>query len=116
MAQSANQKHSLPRRLFRWCRISVLLVVLALLSLLLWSNFGHIPAFITAAVKKELRRTHVALDFKRLHLSGFRRVIAEDLRIGEIATNSPLRIEAVQAELLFDYGNLKSHWLSVGAL
>ena len=85
--------------MFRWCRIGTLLLVLAFVTLVLWSNYVAIPEFIAARVRAELRRNNVALDFRRLHLSGFKRIVAERLSITPVSRSNRSRIEISEGEL-----------------
>lgn len=107
------KKHSLPRRLFRWCRITLLLVVLAFSLVLLWCNYVRVPEFIARPVRDELRKNNVALEFDRLRLSGFRRIIAEDLRIQPLSSTNTVRARVAEGVLIFGFTRELAHPFAV---
>lgn len=111
----AKKRHSAFRRGFRWFRIALLTVVLAVALVALWSNYVRVPAFITSRIKDELRRHSVAAEFARLRLKGFRRLVAEDVRLSGITTNAP-SIRIGEAEILLNYASLSNGQLDISGL
>jgi hypothetical protein len=105
MTDRPKRRHSLPRRMFRWCRIGALLLILTLVTLVLWSNHVGVPEFVASPLRAELRRNNVSLEFGQLRLSGFQRLIAEHLSITPVAETNESRIEISRAQLLFRYGD-----------
>src|ERR1041384_4924682 len=104
---AGEQKKSVWRRAFRGCRILVLLVLLAVSVILLWSNYVRVPNFITSVIKEELRRQNFSVEFSRLRLKGFRRLVAEDLRLEAVRwTNGPVA-HATEAEIVLDSEELR---------
>src|SRR4051812_21863247 len=104
MRDRPKRSHSLARRMFRWCRISVWMAILIVVTLVLWSNYVAVPEFIPSPLRSALRRHNVALEFTRLRLSGFRRILAERLSITPVSATNTSRIDLSEAELKFRYG------------
>jgi hypothetical protein len=102
--------------MFRWCRISVWFAILVLVTLVLWSNYVAVPEFIASPLRSELRRHNVALEFTRLRLSGFRRVIAERLSITPVSATNSSRVDLSQAELKFRYGGSPREPVAISGL
>jgi hypothetical protein len=116
MTDRPKRRQSLPRRMFRWCRIGALLVILGLVTLILWSNYVGVPEFVAAPLRAELRRNNVSLEFGRLRLSGFQRLIAEGLSITPVAETNESRIEISRAQLVFRHGNSLREPLAISGL
>src|SRR3954466_15617073 len=99
MSVGEKQRRRRWRRALFWYRMAVLLVFLAFAAILVWSNYVRVPDFITSMVRQELRRRNFSLEFSRLRLKGFRRLVAENLRLGAVnATNGPTA-HATEAEI-----------------
>ncbi|MBI3878129.1 MAG: hypothetical protein HY300_19570, partial [Verrucomicrobia bacterium] len=76
------------RRVFRWCRVAVLLLVLALLCAFLWLNQVGLPDFLKHRIQAELRTRGLDLEFARVRLRWYRGVVAEKVsltRAGHVA-------------------------------
>ncbi|HTG44052.1 MAG TPA: AsmA-like C-terminal region-containing protein [Verrucomicrobiae bacterium] len=116
MSQTGKIKRSLPRLIFRGFRIAALLAVLYFVLLVLWSNYFQVPNFISSRVKEELRRNNVTLDFERLRLRGFRRIVAEQLRIGLVRSANSPRVEIREAELRLRLSGWPRARLSISGL
>ena len=75
---------------FRWCRISVLLAVLAVLCAVIWFNKIGLPDFLKTRLIATLHERGVDLEFSRMRLRFSRGIVAENVRLGgATATNSP---------------------------
>ncbi len=90
------------RRIFRWCRIAVLLVVLAAVLAAIWLNRVGLPDFLKDRLVMELRERGIALRFSRMRLHWYRGLVAENIHLGQPGNTNAPRISATEAELLID--------------
>jgi hypothetical protein len=96
------------RRLFRWCRIFVLgLILLAAIGLLYLNRVG-LPKFVKKRVVAALEAEGLNVEFTRLRLSGYRHIVVDGMSLVITNTPAPLIFAARQAELKFDRGALRS--------
>jgi hypothetical protein len=87
---------------FRWCRISLWLVVLAALCSIIWFNQVGLPEFIKTRLVATLRERGVKLEFSRMRLRFARGIVAENVRIGGAPAAGPvLTLAEVQLQLDF---------------
>lgn len=85
---------------FRWCRIGLLLGILALLLVLTWLRLVGLPDFLRLRLVGELARRGVSADFQSLRFHWFRGLVAQDLRVRWGGTNGPrIRIEEADLDL-----------------
>ena len=116
MAERPKKRKAHPLRVaFRWCRIVVLLVVTVLVGLILWSNIYGVPGFLERAIRSEVQRRGIQIDFAKLRLKGFRHLVARDVRFQSGPTNAPT-FTAKEAEFIVDYQRLKSGQFEVTGL
>ncbi|HEV8542887.1 MAG TPA: hypothetical protein VGR78_10890 [Verrucomicrobiae bacterium] len=107
MPDGEQKKRSVWRRVLFSCRVAALLALLSVAAVFVWANYVRVPNFITSMVRDELRARNFSFEFSRLHLKGFRRLVAEDLRLGAFdATNGPTA-RAREAEILLNTDKLK---------
>jgi len=80
------------RLTFRWCRIAVWFLLLALLCAGLWVNRVGVPDFVRHAIVAELEGRGVHVSFQRMRLLWYRGIVAENVRFRppEGKTDSPL--------------------------
>ena len=69
------------RRGFRWCRISLLFLVLLLLGSLTYLNRVGLPEFLKARLVSELRARGVVLEFTRMRLRWYHGLVAENVSL-----------------------------------
>jgi AsmA-like C-terminal region len=87
---------------FRWCRISLWLVVLAALCAVIWFNQVGLPDFLKTRLVATLRERGVELEFSRMRLRFDRGIVAENVRIGGVPAAGPvLTLAEVQLQLDF---------------
>src|SRR5687768_16969947 len=116
MAERQKKRKAHPLRVaFRWCRIVVLLLVTFVVGLLLWSNIYGVPGFVERAIRAEVQRRGIQLDFAKLRLKGFRHLIAREVRFQSGSTNAP-SFTAKEAEFVVDYQRLKSGQFEVSGI
>ena len=87
------------RRLFRWCRVTILLLILTVLVLLLWLNRYGLPDFVRDRLVAELRLRGLDVQFSRLRLRWYRGLVADHVRFGRTDDPGGLRASAEEAEL-----------------
>ena len=115
MPEPRNKKSHPLRIAFRWFRIVVLLFLAVLVGAILWSNIFGVPVFVEAAIRKEVRRRGIELDFTKLRLKGIRHLVARDVRFTSRSTNAPL-FTVKEAEFIVDYERLKSGQFEVSGI
>jgi hypothetical protein len=87
---------------FRWCRISLWLVVLAALCAVIWFNQVGLPDFLKTRLVATLHERGINLEFSRMRLRFARGIVAENVRIGGAQTAGPvLTLAEVQLQLDF---------------
>src|SRR5688572_13812355 len=72
---------------FKWCRISILLLVLAVVVLGLFLNHVGLPEWLERRVEEQFRSNGWELKFSRLRLRWYHGIVAEDLQLNR--TNTP---------------------------
>lgn len=101
------------RRVFRWCRISVLLFVLAGAAFLLYLNQVGLPAFVQERIETELRTRAVDVQLGRVRLRGFHELSARNIQIGQTGQTNGPRLLLPDAELRLDFRALKRFQLKI---
>ena len=102
--RDANQKSGsrfwrVGRRLFRWFRITILLMLLGLLLLALWLNHFGFPDLAKERIVIALRERGVDLQFTRMRLLWFRGIVADNIHFGKAGDPRGLRASATEADL-----------------
>src|SRR5882724_10962707 len=87
------------RRLFRWFRITLLLLVLALLVFAIWLNRSGLPDFLKERLVFELRSRGVELRFTRMRLVWYRGIVADHIQFGRRGDTNGPRVSATEAEV-----------------
>ncbi|HMJ91977.1 MAG TPA: hypothetical protein VK530_19300, partial [Candidatus Acidoferrum sp.] len=111
-----SRRWRIARRVFRWFRIVVLLLVLAAIIGAVWLNHVGLPDFLKERLVAELRSRGVSLQFTRMRLHWYRGIIADDVRVGKPAETNAPQFSATQAELLIDGGALLDRKLQLTGL
>jgi hypothetical protein len=91
------------RTAFRWCRISLWLVVLAAACALLWLNRVGLPDFLKTRLVAELRSRGVELEFSRMRLNLVRGIVADNVRIGHAQTPDSPALSLAEVQLQLDF-------------
>jgi hypothetical protein len=101
---------------FRWCRISVWLLVLAVVCSAAWFNRIGLPDFLKTRLVADLHERGIELEFSRMRLRFERGIVVENVRIGhsQIPASPVLTIAEVQLQL--DYRALLHRQLQVDGL
>jgi hypothetical protein len=100
---------------FRWLRITVWVIVLALLGVFLYVNQVGLPNFVKRPLLQKLRDRGIDLQFSRLRYRFYQGLVAENVRFGQ--TDEPggpqITAEDVQVGLTFERRQLQVEGLKV---
>ena len=88
---------------FRWCRISVWLVVLAVLCAVVWLNQIGLPDFLKTRLVATLHERGIDLEFSRMRLRFERGIVAENVRLGGGASRSDRYLTLAEVQLQLDF-------------
>ena len=88
---------------FRWCRISVWLVVLAVLCAIVWFNQIGLPDFLKTRLVATLHERGIELHFSRMRMRFGRGIVAENVRIGGEPAAAGLSLTLAEVQLQLDY-------------
>ncbi len=98
-AQAQNRFWRIARRTFRWFRIGVWLLILALLILVIWLHRVGLPDLIKDPLVAALRDRGIDLQFTRMRLIWYRGIVAENIHFGKAGQRPRFRASAREAEL-----------------
>jgi hypothetical protein len=101
---------------FRWCRISLWLVVLVALGALLWFNRIGLPVFLKTRLLATLHERGVDLEFSRLRLRFGRGLVADNVRLGLAGTTNSPTLSLAETRLQLDFRALLHRRLQVDGL
>jgi hypothetical protein len=104
------------RRLFRWCRIVVLLGLLALVAAAIYLNQVGLPSFLKDPLLQELRDQGLDLRFNRLRLRWYRGIVAEEVNFGRAHFVSGPELRLREVELRLNHRALRHLKLRVDSL
>src|SRR5689334_15672798 len=91
------------RKCFRFLRISLLLLTVAVLGALLYLNQIGLPGFLKNPLCEKLRARGLDLEFSRLRWRAGRGLVAENVRFGPAAETPGPTLTAKEMWLVFDY-------------
>src|SRR5688572_28507953 len=75
---------------FKWCRVSLLLLLFVVIILGLFLNRVGLPAWLERRVEEQFQASGWDLQFSRLRLHWYNGIVAEDLQLQRTnATNGP---------------------------
>lgn len=89
----------LARRLFRWFRITVLLLVLAAVIAVIWLNQVGLPDFLKQRLRSELRAQGMEVEFNRLRYRWYRGLVAEQVVFGRAGESTGPQFSADELAL-----------------
>lgn len=101
---------------FRWFRITVWLLVLAVLGLLLWCNRVGLPDFLKTRLVAALHEQGVQLEFSRMRLSLVRGLVAENVHLATAGQEFAPAFTARQVRLDVDFTALWHRRLELDGL
>src|SRR5262245_27620249 len=101
---------------FRRVRITVWLLVLALVSGLVYLNQVGLPAFIKRPLLERLRAHGLDMEFSRLRLSWYRGVLAEDVSLGLVDAPTSPHVRAREVGVLLNGAALTRFQLQVDSI
>ncbi|MEI9863820.1 MAG: hypothetical protein WDN00_04550 [Limisphaerales bacterium] len=88
---------------FRWCRITLWLVILSVLCAILWFNQVGLPDFLKTRLVATLHERGVNLEFSRMRLHFIRGLVAENVRIGGKPLGNDPVLTLAEAQLQLDF-------------
>ena len=94
------------RLTFRWFRITVWLLVLAVICALLWLNRVGLPDFLMRPLLAELRAQGLEMECSRVRLRWYRGIVAENVRFAQAKQTTGLRATAQELVLRLDHAAL----------
>jgi hypothetical protein len=101
---------------FRWCRISILLLILAGACLLLWFNLVGLPDTLKNRLLADLQKRGVTLQFSRMRLRMTRGIVVDNAHmVAADNTNGP-SLYLGEAQLLIDFPSLLRGHLHIEGL
>ncbi|MFN7137714.1 MAG: hypothetical protein ACK4UN_00065 [Limisphaerales bacterium] len=92
---------------FRWCRIAVWLVILALLVSVVYLSTVGLPDFLKAPLVAELRARGWEVEFSSMRWHWYRGVVLEKATFSSVDKTSPSTFSAEQAELNVDFSRIR---------
>jgi hypothetical protein len=104
------------RTAFRWCRITVWLVVLLGLCAGIWLNRVGLPGFLKTRLVAALRQNGMQLEFSRMRLTLVHGIVADNVRVGAAQNSNPSALVAREVQLQLDYSALLHRRLQVDGL
>ncbi|HEX4264798.1 MAG TPA: AsmA-like C-terminal region-containing protein [Verrucomicrobiae bacterium] len=104
------------RLVFRWCRITVWLIILALAGGLLYLNNVGLPNFIKNPLVQKLHDRGLDLHFTRLRWRPVQGIVAENVFFGRTNDVSSPRLTLKDVQVHLDYHALLKRQLQVDSL
>lgn len=101
---------------FRWCRISLLLLILAAVCVLFWFNQVGLPHFLKDPLLARLKDHGILVEFTRMRLRMTRGIVAENVRVGAAGNSNSPTLAIREAQLLLDFASLLHGHLQVQGL
>ena len=95
------------RRAFRWCRISLWLLVLVALCVLIYLDRVGLPDFAKRRVIAELREHGLELRFETLRLRWFRGIVGEHVVLARTDPKSTVQVSINEVALGIDWSALR---------
>jgi len=95
---------------FRWCRVSLLLLILAAAWVLLWFNLVGLPTFLKEPLLANLQQRGIHVEFSRMRLRMRRGIVAENVRVGDAQNPDQPTLSVGEVQLLLNFeGLLRGH-------
>lgn len=94
------------RRVIRWCRITLLALVLVLLCVVIYLNRVGLPDFIKEPVLAQMRERGFELEFERLRLRWYQGIVAEGVNLGFAKLTETPQAFADELAIQLDYSDL----------
>jgi hypothetical protein len=101
---------------FRWCRITVLSVVLVLVCAFVWFNRIGLPDFLKTRFVQALHSRGIELEFSRMRLRVVRGLVADNVRIGDAKTPGGPTLSIRELQLRVDFRALLHRQLQIKGL
>ena len=90
------------RQVVRWCRITFLLILLALVAAAIYLNTAGLPGFLRTRLLEALRQRGVDLNCQRLYWGWYRGVVADGVTFGPLGNTTAPQASASQVSIHSD--------------
>jgi hypothetical protein len=77
------------RRIFRWCRIALLLFICLAVGFVVYLNHAGLPEFLKTRVSAQLARRGFDVGFSTLRLDGYRKIVVHNLKFAGTVPEAP---------------------------
>ena len=105
------------RRIFRWFRITLLLLILASLVAILWLNRVGLPDFLKRPLVAQLQEHGLDVEFARMRLKWQRGIVVEEARLTGFRQSQTPRVAFTEVDLAFNHDALwRLNWQLDGVL
>lgn len=95
------------RLMFRWSRIAVWLLLLAIIVAVIYVNSIGLPSFLKEPLLAELRERGWDVEFSRMRWRWFRGIVIENATFSPVDKDSQSRFSTTEAELNVDFSRKK---------
>jgi len=102
-------------KVFKWCRIALWLLILAVLAGVLYLHLGGMPGFVKTALQRELRARGIDAEFSRAYLGWTQEIIIEGVAVGRASDPLSPSLSAGRAEARLSASALFRRRLQVDA-
>lgn len=113
--QAQPSRWRLFRLIFRRCRITLWLVILAIVLALLYLDVVGLPGFIKRPLVQKLHDRGIDLQFTRLRLIPFRGIVADNVFVGDTNAAIP-QLDLREFQIRLDYAALLKRQLQIQSL
>jgi hypothetical protein len=104
------------RVVFRWCRITLLLAILILVSAFYWVNQIGLPDFVKSRILQTVRTHGIELGFTRIRWRVVRGIVADNVSLRGVQSEISPHFSVAEIELKVDHHALLHRRLQVNEL
>ena len=116
MAKSAQRRFPRLRRFFCWCRILVLLAILAVVIAGIYLNTIGLPEFLKRPLLAKLRAEGVQVDFSRMRLRWYRGIVVDKATFTFLKHPLQPKFSSAETELNLDLRSLRASHLKLNSV
>ncbi|MEO5802741.1 MAG: hypothetical protein ABIR24_04365 [Verrucomicrobiota bacterium] len=116
MTKRVQRKFPRLRRIFRWCRIFILLAVLGAIVAGIYLNTIGLPDFLKRPLLAKLRKEGVQLDFSRMRLRWYRGIVVDKATFTFLKQPLEPKFSAAETELDLDIPSLRNSRLKFNSI
>lgn len=116
MAKPAQPRFPRLRRIFRWCRIFIWLVLLAIVIAGIYLNTIGLPDFLKRPLLAKFRSEGVQVDFSRMRLRWYRGIVVDKATFTFLKHPLQPKFSSAETELKLDLRSLRNSHLKLNSL